>query len=262
MDKWKGRVALVTGAASGIGKATTLRLLDLGMTVAACDKDEVALKSIKTQLEAQNASMACRLHVFHCDVSRESDIYGMFGKITDSALLQGVDVCVNSAGVSHQASLLDGEVSQFREMFDVNLMGYLICARESIRSMNTKGVDDGHVLFMGSTKGHRVRTGKPEHSDYNFYNATKFAIRALVEGLRNELRMRGSHIRVTLLSPGLVRTDLTYRMYPDAHERVDALYNDVTPLEADDVADAVVYALSCPSHVQVHDMLLLATEQS
>ena len=159
----------MTGAASGIGKATTLRLLDLGLTVAACDKDEVTLRSIKAQLEAQNVSMACRLHVFHCDVSRESDIYGMFGKISDSALLQGVDVCVNSAGVSHQASLLDGEVSQFREMFDVNLMGYLICARESIRS--TRGVGDGHVLFMGSTKGHRVRTRKPENSDYNFYGS-------------------------------------------------------------------------------------------
>lgn len=179
----------------------------------------------------------------------------MFGKIKKE--FGGVDVCVNNAGLSHDAPLLTGSTEQWRHMLDVNVLGLCVCTREAVKSMKERGVDDGHIFLMGSMSGHRVVPGAPH---IHFYAATKFAVKALTEGIRNELCAMNSHIRVTAISPGMAKTEFNSRMFPDDPERAEKTYTRYTPMTADDVTDSVIYALSAPIHVQVHDIWIRPTE--
>ena len=249
MQRWIGRVALVTGAASGIGKATSMELVKHGMKVVGCDYNQEGLDSVKAELEKD---VKGSFHPVQCDLRDESQIMKMFADIKEN--LGGVDVCANVAGIGYPAPLLSGETSQWTPMWQINVMAYLICARESVKSMEERGIDDGHIILMGSIRGQKVR---PCNMDMNFYNACKFAVRAINDGIRNELHKKGSKIRTTLIGPGKVDTNFTIAMYPPTgkppvnEKKLDGL----------DIANAIVYALSQPPHVQVHDMTILATDE-
>jgi NADP-dependent 3-hydroxy acid dehydrogenase YdfG len=165
-----------------------------------------------------------------------------------------VSVLVNAAGLGQAESLHDGDVEAWREMFDVNVIGLSVVTREAVRSMLRREVA-GHVIHLGSLSGHRVPNATGP------YSATKFAVRALAETLRQELRRLGSPIRITCVSPGFVETEFHRYYLGDAH-RAAELYARHRVLDAADVAEAVLYALSAPRHVDVSDILLRSTEQS
>uniref|UniRef100_A0A3B5AZL3 Dehydrogenase/reductase SDR family member 11-like n=1 Tax=Stegastes partitus TaxID=144197 RepID=A0A3B5AZL3_9TELE len=158
---------------------------------------------------------------------------------------KGVDVCINNAGLAHPEPLLSGKTSGWKNMLDLNVIGLSICTREAYQSMKERNVDDGHIINLNSLVGHSVYP----FADGHFYAATKYAVTALTEGLRQELHEAKSHIRATSISPGLVETEFAYRAYSKEPEKAAAA------IKMLDIAEAVVYVLGAPPHVQVFDFL-------
>uniref|UniRef100_A0A3Q4HP84 Dehydrogenase/reductase SDR family member 11-like n=1 Tax=Neolamprologus brichardi TaxID=32507 RepID=A0A3Q4HP84_NEOBR len=160
---------------------------------------------------------------------------------------KGVDVCISNAGLAHPELLLNGKTSAWKNMLDVNVLALSICAREAYQSRKERDVDDGHILNINSQCGHQVFP----NADVHFYTCTKYAVTALTEGLRQELRAENTHIRATSISPGFVETEFASRLYRDNYDKAAALYTKYKPLEAKDIVSAITYVLSAPPHVQV-----------
>jgi NADP-dependent 3-hydroxy acid dehydrogenase YdfG len=166
-------------------------------------------------------------------------------------------VCINNAGVGHAAPLLSGDTRQWRNILDVNVLGPAICTREAVKSMRARKVDDGHIIHLSSIIGHFVIANL---ANENVYSMSKFAVRAMTEGHRNELRELGCHIRVSSISPALTETQFHPRLYGE--DRGRQLYKTMQSLQSQDIADSVIYVLSAPAHVQVHDIIVALQNQS
>jgi len=241
---WSGRVALVTGASRGIGAAVVRKLVGLGLRVVACGRDEARLRALGDELGEAVWPLAFDLR----DVSA---IEAAFAQVRER--WGGVDVLVNNAGLGKDAPLLSGEAEAWRTILDVNVLALCVCTREATSDMLKQG--RGHVIHVSSMSGHRVAGGGG-----GVYAASKFAVRALTEGLRRELRAQGADaVRVSAISPGFVETDFHQTL--KGGDPAFAKPVDFPMLSADDVADAVVYALQAPAHVQIHDVLLRPTQQ-
>lgn len=238
------RVALVTGASSGIGAAVARRLSGLGMRVAVCARRAERLAALRAELGE-------RVLPVTADLREEGDIARLFDEVRQT--WGGVDVLVNNAGLGHHAPLMSGKSAHWREMLEVNVLALCICTREAVADMQRRNVA-GHVIHLSSMSAHRVPAGS------GVYSATKFAVRSLTEGLRQELRAQGSPIRVTAVSPGYVETEFAEHYHQSA-EAARRTYGQYQVLKAEDVAEAVLYALRQPAHVEVHDILLRPTAQ-
>ncbi|XP_072041947.1 dehydrogenase/reductase SDR family member 11-like [Amphiura filiformis] len=250
-DRLVGRVALVTGASVGVGAALVKRFAQLGLKVVGCARNIDTIKTLGDELQKSKASGS--VHAIKCDVTQEEEILSMFKEIKEK--YGGVDVCVNNAGLLHAATILDGKTEAWKNMFDVNVLGLSICTREAVKSMRERNVDDGHIIHINSTLGHMV----PDYSTAHVYSASKYAVTALTEGLRQELREIKSHIRVTSISPGIIKTEFVYRAF--GQDVGQATFDTMPYLQADDIVDAVVYVLQAPPHVQVHDILIHPIEK-
>ncbi|XP_076041186.1 dehydrogenase/reductase SDR family member 11-like isoform X2 [Oratosquilla oratoria] len=249
MERWCGRVALVTGASGGIGAAICKALVVAGLKVVGVDRDLDHMLTLTKDL----ANESGMLTPIKCDLTEEDEVLSMFATIKEK--YGGVDVCVNSAGMSRNSSLLDGTPEEWREMLNLNVVALCLCTREAVASMREREVDDGHVIQISSYAGYLVHPNAALH----FYSATKFAVTALIEGLRQELASSKSHIRVTGIMPGIVETDFTVKMTQDP-EYCKRLYASFKCLQAEDIAASVIHALSAPPHVQVDKIIIRATE--
>jgi len=249
MDRWSGRVALVTGASVGIGAAICRALVSHGLKVVGAARNVDKIQALADELRGHPGS----LMAIKCDVSKDADIMAMFAAIKQQH--GGVDVCINNAGMSHNKSLLEGTPEQWREMVNINVVGLCLCTREAVSSMRERGVDDGQIIHINSMSGHRVTPSSSTH----FYASTKHAVSALTEGLRQELRELKTNIRVASISPGVVETEFFSRMKGDA-EAARKFYESMDPIQAKDIADSVVHVISAPKHVQIHDILIRPTQ--
>ncbi len=247
MERWKGRVALVTGASSGIGRATASRLGAAGMKVALASRRRSALKEVARQVQDAGGEAL----VVPTDLRDVDEIAALFAAVRER--WGGVDVLVNNAGLGRHAPLTTGSTEAWREMLEVNVLALCVCTREAVADMRRRG-DEGHVVHVASMAAHRV----PPNS--GVYSATKFAVRSLTEGLRQELRELGSRIRVSAVSPGFVETEFAEVFWGDPRRAAET-YGAYKVLEAGDVADAIAYILGAPAHVQVHDLLMRPTDQ-
>ncbi|XP_017586424.1 PREDICTED: dehydrogenase/reductase SDR family member 11 [Corvus brachyrhynchos] len=210
---------------------------------------------LKLAAECQSAGYPGTLIPYKCDLSNEEEILSMFSAI--KTLHQGVDVCINNAGLARPEPLLSGKTEGWRTMIDVNVMAVSICTREAYQSMKERNIDDGHIININSMNGHSVVPQSVVH----FYSATKYAVTALTEGLRQELREAKTHIRATCISPGLVETGFAFKLHDNDPERAAATYESIRCLKAEDMANAVIYVLSAPPHVQIGDIQMRPTEQ-
>ncbi|XP_055729614.1 dehydrogenase/reductase SDR family member 11-like isoform X2 [Salvelinus fontinalis] len=218
-----------------------------------CDRDVFAWT--KLAAECQSAGYSGTLIPYKCDLSCEEDILSMFSAI--KTLHQGVDVCINNAGLAHNEPLLSGKTDGWRNMIDVNVLALSICTREAYQSMKERNVDDGHIININSMGGHRMVPSADEH----FYCATKYAVTALTEGLRQELREAKTHIRATCISPGIVETEFAFRHHNSDPEKAAAVYESIKCLKAQDIASAVTYVLGTPPHVQIGEVQMRPVEQ-
>ncbi len=246
MGPWRGGVALVTGGSSGIGASVARRLAAAGMKVAVCARRRERIEALAASI-AETGGAALPIE---CDLRRVDSIASMFSRVREA--WGGVDVLVNNAGLGHHTPLIDGDPEKWREMLEVNVLALCVCTREALADMRRQ--DRGHVVHISSMAAHRVPPGS------GVYSATKYAVRSLTEGLRQELRAAGSAIRITAVSPAWVETEFAEHYYQSA-ERAREVYDALHVLGPDDIADAVAYVLERPPHVQVHDILLRPTDQ-
>ncbi|KAB7502319.1 Dehydrogenase/reductase SDR family member 11, partial [Armadillidium nasatum] len=186
MERWVGRVALVTGASSGIGAALCESLVRSGMKVVGIARGVEQIKSLSENLKGSKGSLL----PLKCDLNKEEDIRNVFDTIKKE--LGGVDICINNAGLTNGKGILNSTVEEMHEVSNVNVIALCLCSQLTILSMRERGVDDGHIININSTAGHAVIPRGTK-----FYAATKFAVRAITEGLRQEMREAKSHIRIT-----------------------------------------------------------------
>uniref|UniRef100_A0A3B5L9A2 Dehydrogenase/reductase SDR family member 11 n=1 Tax=Xiphophorus couchianus TaxID=32473 RepID=A0A3B5L9A2_9TELE len=234
---WRGVDHFLAPVTSvGIGAAVTRALVQQGMRVVGCARNVDKIE--KLAAECQSAGFSGTLIPYKCDLSNEEEILSMFSAI--KTLHKGVDVCINNAGLAHNEPLLSGKTEGWRNMIDVNVLALSICTREAYKSMRERDVDDGHIININR-----------DCLFMHFYCATKYAVTALTEGIRQELREQRTHIRATCISPGIVETEFAFRHHNSDPEKAAAAYESIKCLKADDVANAVTFVLSSPPHVQV-----------
>jgi len=236
-----GRTAIVTGASSGIGEATARLLAKEGCNVVLAARREDRLNALAAELgEGALAAPA--------DVSDPAACAALVARTLER--FGTLDIHINNAGLGLYGSIAEGDPEDWRKMFDVNVLGVLYSTRAAVRQMLRQGAGD--VLFISSLAGRRV-----PRADGTVYAATKHAVNAIAEGLRMDVHEKG--IRVINVEPGLVRTEFPESSHPSAQEYY--AQKEYTPLEAEDVARAVVYALDQPPRVSVNEILLRPTEQ-
>ncbi|XP_054269804.1 dehydrogenase/reductase SDR family member 11-like [Macrosteles quadrilineatus] len=242
MDRWKGRVAVVTGASGGIGAAVARRLVEKGMTVVGLARRETAMQEMADSLV--DAGAAGKFIPRKCDLALESELVAAYAWVDST--LGGADVIVNNAGLADNSPLLEASTDAWRMMLDVNVLSLAVSTKLALTSMMARGVDDGHVVNINSLLGHKVIGNL-----LPFYTATKWAVTALCQSFQNELCVRQSHIRVSSICPGLTRTGLL----PNFEEGKMA-----AALDPSDIADAVEYTLAAPSSVIVAEVKLAPNE--
>ncbi|KAK9915872.1 hypothetical protein WJX75_005527 [Coccomyxa subellipsoidea] len=257
MERWRGQVAIVTGASAGIGWAVCETLAAAGMRVVAVARRRERLESLQQLLVSRGVPIADFLPVV-CDITKEAEVVALPRIIVKRWPGSGVDVLVNNAGLGrNNAALWDGSTASWVEMISTNVLGVCMCTREALKDMTRRG-KYGHIINISSMSGHRVPNGA---SGGAFYAATKHALRALTEGLRQEARGRKVDLRVSSISPGVVETEfLAVHGFGDeaaAKER----YSTMKALQPVDIAEAVVWCLSAPDHVDTNDILLRPVQQ-
>ncbi|XP_013388580.1 dehydrogenase/reductase SDR family member 11-like [Lingula anatina] len=246
MDRWAGRVALVTGASKGMGEAIARSLVKNGMVVVGCARHVEGMQKAATGLEGEKG----RLIPMKCDLTKTEEIESMFQKIKEQ--LGGVDVCVNNAGVNFYQDCKTGPLSDTKTLYDVNVFAVITVSQLTIQSIQERNRDDGHIINISSVCGSTVHADVPCH----MYTPTKQALNAFTEGLRHELRKEKTKIRTTVISPALVDTPLVRGLF-DA-----SFFCPEYSLQPDDVAAAVTFALSAPPCVNVRHICLHAIHDS
>ncbi|KAG7187980.1 hypothetical protein KM043_013936 [Ampulex compressa] len=246
MDRWVGKFAVVTGASSGIGEAVAVALVNRGINVIALAR---RIEKMQVMCEVTKNAKG-KLYPVRCDVSNEEDILKSF---RFAETLGGVDILVNNAGVSYRESIIDGTTSTLKNVMDVNLMSAVLCTREATRSMRNRGVE-GHVINISSVLGHaRGYTNAP----ISLYQPSKLALTGLSHSLRTELATIKAPIKVTNLSPGLVKTEMT-----DIETMNGMMLCDMLPhIQVEDIVEALLYVLGTPPKVQVLELTVAALHE-
>ncbi|GAA2620517.1 MULTISPECIES: SDR family oxidoreductase [Streptomyces] len=239
----EGKVVAVTGAGSGIGEATALLLAERGAKVVLGARRTERLEALASRIERAGGRAAW----IRTDVTRRADVCGLVDLARER--YGRLDVLVGNAGVGLISPLDDLRVEDWEEMIDVNLKGFLYGIAAALPVFREQG--SGHFVNIVSTAGLRV---VPLQS---VYAGTKNAVRTISEGLRQEA---GDSLRVTVVSPGAVRTDFTERMDPQARARIDRMME--TALSPDAVARAIAFAVEQPDGVDVGDIVVRPTAQA
>jgi NADP-dependent 3-hydroxy acid dehydrogenase YdfG len=242
----QGKVVLVTGASSGIGEATALALARAGARVAIAARRRDRLDGVARRI----ADLRSESLVLQADVARPEEAESIVGRTVDR--WGRVDVLVNNAGMMLLSPIERARVEDWRRMLDLNLLGLMVATRAALPHMRRQ--KDGHVVNISSTAG---RVANP---DASVYAATKFGVGAFSEALRREVYR--DNIRVTVIEPGAVATELREHVPdPDTRARIDTWARSMRQLQSEDVAAAILYAVSQPSHVNVNEILLRPTDQ-
>ncbi len=242
----KDKIVVITGASSGIGEATAKKLAEAGAKLVLIARREDRLQTLAQKLmdEYQTESMVVQL-----DITDRSAVLEAFENIISA--MGRVDVLVNNAGLMPVSYLDKLKIDEWDRMIDVNLKGLLYCIAGVLPQMKTQG--GGHIVNVSSVAGRRVWPG------FAVYNATKFGVTALSEAMRMELTPK-MNIKVTVIEPGAVATELTQTI-TDSDILEDFGKRSVTPLQAQDIANAIYYAVSQPNEVMVSEVLVMPRSQ-
>lgn len=244
----RGKTALVTGASSGIGRAIACALGAVGVKVALCARRRDRLEEVADSIRESGGDSWIETADFFQVNEIDSAVRGAADHWGGT-----LDILINSAGIGRQAMLKDGDTQDWKEMLDVNVLGLAVASREALKFFPDEG---GDIVNLGSMSGHRVpgRGG--------FYAATKFAVRAMTEGLRQELRLSGNRTRVSSVSPGFVDTELLddyFRSGTGGVGRYEAIQYEI--LKPDEVAAIVLRQLTMPRSAEITDVLVRPTAQ-
>jgi NADP-dependent 3-hydroxy acid dehydrogenase YdfG len=241
-----GRVALVTGASSGIGVATARTLAAAGADVAIAARRQGRLDALARDLEKSGVKVL----VLAADLLREDENRRIVA--ATEAHFSRLDILVNNAGVMLLSPVDGANSDDWRRMLELNVLAPMVSSQAALPGMRARG--DGHIVNISSTAG---RIANPNVSGYS---ASKFGIVAFSESLRREVYK--DKIRVTVIEPGIVETELREHIpHAGTKQAIDALAASVRQLQPEDVANAVLYCVSQPAHVNVNEILMRPTDQ-
>lgn len=230
--------AVVTGASSGIGAATATRLAAEGFDLVLGARRLDRLQAVAEPLGARALPL---------DVTDPDSVLAFCAEVPECSLLVN-----NAGGALGRDAIADADEADWQTMYDSNVLGVLRVTQALLPKLLASG--DGHVVTIGSIAAHEPYPGG------GGYNGAKFAVRAVMSVLRQELL--GEPVRVTEIDPGMVETEFSLVRFGGDQAKADAVYDDMTPLTADDVADCVAWAATRPSHVNIDQIVVLARDQA
>jgi len=241
-------IAIITGASSGFGRATAIALArnnyDVVITGRRSEKLEKVEEEIRSKSEADVLSLSFDIRDKEAVKDACEKLTGKWGK---------VDVLVNNAGLAAGHSLIhEGSVDDWEQMIDTNIKGLLYITRLITPGMVKS--EKGHIINIGSI------AGKEAYEKGNVYNASKFAVDGLTQAMRIDLVDFG--IKVTAINPGAAETEFSLVRYKGDQEQADSVYDGFTPLYAEDIAEAVLFSVSRPPHVNIDDMVIMPSAQA
>ncbi|HEX7289819.1 MAG TPA: SDR family NAD(P)-dependent oxidoreductase [Conexibacter sp.] len=239
-------VIAITGASSGIGEATALACAQAGAHVALAARRADRIEALAQRLEHEHGVRALAIPT---DVGDEDQARAFVERA--HAELGRLDALVNNAGVMLLGPIEGAPTDEWRRMVHVNLFGVLYCTHAALPLMRAQG--SGHVVNVSSVAGRVASAGAA------VYNLTKWGVNAFSEALRQECTAAG--IRVTIVEPGAVVTELQEHNRPEIHAQLMRRWEGVEPLQAADIANAIVFALGQPQHVSVNELLVRPTRQ-
>lgn len=244
----RGQRVFITGASSGIGRAAAKAFAAEGACMLLCARRLDKLKELEPELRQLGAE---DVFSFDLDVRDRDEVEGTITSLPD--LWRNVDILVNNAGLSRGLKkLYQDDVEDWEEMIDTNVKGLLYVTRTVVPGMVERG--HGHVISLGSIAGHIV------YPNGGVYCATKAAERFISDGLR--LDLNGTPIRVTSIDPGMVETEFSAVRFRGDEERAAKTYENIQPLSAEDIADAILWAATRPAHMQIQTMVLTTVAQA
>lgn len=240
-------IALITGATSGIGESCARKFAQAGYNLIVTARRSDLLASLKRKLERQGVEVLPLVF----DVRDRKDAHDAIAGLPQE--WAEVDVLVNNAGLARGLEPeYEGNMDDWDEMIDTNIRGLLTMTRLIVPAMVAR--NHGHIINIGSVAGDAAYAGG------NVYCATKSAVKSISDGLR--IDVAHTKVRVTNIKPGLVETNFSRVRFHGNEDRADKVYQGIKPLTGDDVADVVLYAVQAPEHVQIAEVLVLATHQA
>lgn len=244
----KTQIALITGASSGFGAACARAFAEAGAHVILAARRTDRVAALASQVATEFGVEALALTI---DVAQQEQVAQVLGSLPEK--WAAIDILVNNAGLSRGLDKLHtGLIQDWEEMIDTNIKGLLYVTRTVLPGMVTRG--RGHVINIGSIAGHEV------YPNGNVYCATKHAVDALTRAMR--LDLNGTGVRVSAVDPGMAATEFSAVRFRGDTGRAEKVYQGWTPLTAEDVADAVLWCATRPPHVNVQDLVIMATDQA
>lgn len=240
------KTALITGATSGIGKATARLMAKHGVRLILCGRRQQRLESLSEELSAMT-----QVHTLSFDVREKEVVFDLLRNLPPE--FSEIDILINNAGNAHGLDLIqDGSIEDWDAMIDINVKGLLYVSKALIPKMIKR--NSGHIINIGSTAGKEV------YPKGNVYCASKYAVDAITTGMRLDLNGKG--IRVGAVNPGLVATEFSEVRFKGDSERADKVYQNYTPLLAEDIADIIWFAVTRPPHVNIADLTVMCLDQA
>ncbi|WP_254059597.1 SDR family oxidoreductase [Granulicella sp. L46] len=244
----KGKIVFVTGASSGIGAATAMEFARHGARLILCARRLERLQAMEAELRDAGAADLLLLEI---DVRDREAVKRVLTELPEG--WRSIDVLVNNAGLSRGLTkLYEDDIENWEEMIDTNVKGLLYVTRAIVPGMVER--NHGHVINLGSIAGHMA------YANGGVYCATKAAERFISDGLR--IDVNGTAVRVTSIDPGMVETDFSKVRFRGDAERAAKTYQNVDPLQPEDIADAIVWAATRPAHVSIQSVVLTPTAQA
>lgn len=241
-------VVMITGATSGFGRATALLLARNDFDVISTGRRSDLLESLEEEIRTRTSADVLSLPF---DIRDPEAVLHACGKLTGK--WAAVDILVNNAGLAAGLHLIhEGELDDWERMIDTNIKGLLYITRHIAPGMVERG--KGHIINVGSI------AGKEAYEKGNVYNATKFAVDGLTRAMRIDLVEYG--IKVSAIHPGAAETEFSMVRFKGDAERADNVYSGFTPLYAEDIAEAILFMITRPAHVNIDDMLIMPTYQA
>jgi NADP-dependent 3-hydroxy acid dehydrogenase YdfG len=242
------KTALITGATAGFGKAIAKRLAKEGCDIIITGRRRERLDELKAQIEQ---SSGVRVLLLCFDVRRYEEVERYLGHLPDE--WKNIDILVNNAGLAVGLNPIhQGIIDDWERMIDTNIKGLLYVTR--IVSPGMAERKSGHIINIGSIAGREV------YPNGNVYCATKHAVKALSQAMRIDLLQYG--VKVTLIAPGFAETEFSLVRFKGDKEHADKVYEGLQPLVAEDIADAVAFAVLAPDHVDIQDILVMPKVQA
>ncbi|TLX75691.1 SDR family NAD(P)-dependent oxidoreductase [Labilibacter sediminis] len=242
------KIALITGASSGIGQASTVMLSKLGYNTIITGRRIERLKSLQTEIESTYKTAVLPLSF---DIRNQKETTDALNSIPKE--WKSIEVLINNAGLAYGTETVENaDWEKWQQMIDTNVTGLLFLSKDIIKTMvqNKKG----HIVNISSIAGINVYEGG------SVYCASKHAVNAITQGMRIDLLKH--KIKVTSISPGMVETEFSVVRFSGDEEKAKNVYSGITPLTAEDVADAIEYAITRPEHVNINDILIMPTQQA